>query len=167
VTDEGVGVGSAESKALVQRFLGQGVSSPESLAMLTDDFRWIAPRSMVDMFPRDEAVLRRDDMKDLPFLDEAIYRGYDKNAQSSNVHFMIAEGDVVVMEFDASFTTFEGEPYHNQYCLVFIVRDGMIAEVHEHVDTAYSRDVILGTPEKHAGVMDRLARLRAGEKLSS
>ena len=49
--------------------------------------------------------------------------GYEVEESNSNVHFMIAEGDVVVMEFDAAFTTFEGEPYHNEYCLVFVVRE--------------------------------------------
>jgi ketosteroid isomerase-like protein len=157
---------SHESKALVQKFLSQGVSSPASLAMLTDDFRWIGPASMADMFPGDDAVLYgREDMADLPILDQAIYKGYDTNANNSNVHFMIAEGDIVVMEFDASFITFDGESYHNQYCLVFLLRDGLIAEVHEHVDSAYAREVVMGTPEKHAGVMDRLARLRAGESI--
>jgi hypothetical protein len=67
-----------------------------------------------------------------------------------------------VMEFDAAFTTFEGESYHNQYCLVFTVRDGRLAQVREHVDSHYAYEVLFGTPEKMAGVMDRLARLRGG-----
>jgi hypothetical protein len=153
------------SKEVVQKFLAQGVSSPESVAMVTDDFEWIGPQSLHFMFEGDGAVLTRDDLPGLPYLDQAIYRGYEADENNSNVHFMIAEGDIVVMEFDAKFTTFEGEPYHNQYCLVFLLRDGRIAAVHEHVDSHYSYEVCFGTPEKMAGAMDRLKRLRAGEAI--
>jgi uncharacterized protein len=156
---------AAEHKALVQKWLSQGVSSPASLAMVTDDFRWIGPASLHFMFGDGHALAGREGLKDIPNLDKAIYKGYEVTPGHSNVHFMIAEGDVVVMEFDASFTTFEGEPYHNEYCLVFIVRDGKIAEVREHVDSHYSYEVCFGTPEKMAGAMDRLARLRAGETI--
>ena len=82
-----------------------------------------------------------------------------------NVHFLVAEGDIVVMEFDAGYTTFEGEPYHNQYCLVIRVEGDRIAEVREHADTHYSYEVCLGTPEKRAGVHERLATLRAGGRV--
>jgi ketosteroid isomerase-like protein len=155
-----------DNKELVQRWLAAGVSSPAALAMVTDDFSWISPQSMSDLFEGDEAVLRgREALTDLPNLDKALYRGYEEGGNNSKVHFMIAEGDIVVMEFDAAFTTFEGEPYHNQYCLVVTVRDGKIAEVREHADTHYAYQVCMGTADKHAGVMDRLKRLRAGESV--
>jgi hypothetical protein len=153
-----------ESKALVMKWLSQGVSSPESLAMVTDDFKWIMPKSMAFMSEDGSGVLQGPKgLEDVPNLDKAIYKGYEVSDSGSNVHFVIAEGVVVVMEFDAAFMTFEGEAYHNQYCLVFITRDGKIAEVREHVDSHYSYDVCFGTGEKMAGAMDRLRRLRAGE----
>src|SRR5687767_9556818 len=117
-----------ESKALVGQFLAQGVSSPESRAMVTDDFKWITPASLRFMSEDGSGVIKGPDgLKDIPNLDKAIYQGYEVEESNSNVHFMIAEGDIVVMEFDAGFTTYEGEPYHNQYCLVFVCRDGKIA----------------------------------------
>jgi ketosteroid isomerase-like protein len=154
-----------DNKALVQQFLAQGVSSAESNELVTDDFKWIGPASLDFMFEGDVSYLDKQALRGLHFLDEAIYKGYDKSDTGSSVHFMIAEDGVVVMEFDATFTTFEGESYHNQYCLVFTVRDARIAQVREHVDSHYSYEVIFGTPEKMAGVMDRLARLRAGEPI--
>ncbi|MGZ4764901.1 MAG: nuclear transport factor 2 family protein, partial [Ilumatobacteraceae bacterium] len=75
------------------------------------------------------------------------------------------EGDIVIMEFDAKFTGWEGEAYHNYYCLVFVLRDGKIAEVREHADTKYVWDTLLSTPEKRDAVLGRLSRLRAGESL--
>ena len=41
------------------------------------------------------------------------------------------------------------------------VRDGKISEVREHADTLYSDRVCMGTPDKRAGVLERLAKLRA------
>ena len=121
---------------------------------------------MAELFDDDEAVLRGPEgLADLPHLDQALYRGYQENAGTMNVHFLIAEGDLVVMEFDAGYTTFEGEPYHNQYCLVIRVEGDRIAEVREHADTHYSYEVCLGTPEKRAGVHERLATLRAGGRV--
>ena len=102
----------------------------------------------------------------LPYLDHALYTGYEAGDETtSNVHFMIAEGDIVIMEFDATFTGWEGEAYHNYYCLVFVLRDGKIAEVREHADTKYVWDTLLATSEKRDAVQERLRRLRAGEAL--
>jgi hypothetical protein len=118
---------------------------------------------MAELFDSPDATLRGpDSLADLPHLDKALYAGYEANHASSNVHFMIAEGDIAVMEFDAAFTTHEGEPYHNQYCLVIKVRGDKVCEVREHADTHYSYEVCMGTPAKKAGVLDRLAKLRAG-----
>ena len=156
----------AASKALVQEWFSKGITSPAGRAMVTDDFRWIGPESMAELFGGDEAVLRGPEgLADLPHLDQALYRGYRENAGTMNVHFLIAEGDLVVMEFDAGYTTFEDEPYHNQYCLVIRVEGDRIAEVREHADTHYSYEVCLGTPEKRAGVHERLATLRAGGRV--
>jgi ketosteroid isomerase-like protein len=151
------------SKALVQQWFAVGLTSPEGLAMVADDFAWIGPPSMTHLFDAPDATLRGPaGLATLPYLDQALYADYHEEEPSANVHFMIAEGDIVVMEFDAEFTLHDGDNYHNQYCIVIRVRDGKIAEVREHADTLYSEIVCMGTPEKKAGVMDRLARLRAG-----
>jgi hypothetical protein len=135
--------------------------------MVSDDFQWIGPPSMAELFGNDEGVLRgREGLAGLPFIDKALYKGYVETEESANanIHFMIAEGDIVVMEFDAAYTTYDGDSYHNQYCIVIRVRDDKICEVREHADTRYSFEVCMGTPEKRAAVHDRLARLRAGQE---
>ena len=154
-----------ENKAIVGQFLAQGVSSDASIAMVTDDFRWTGPRSMEILFEGGHALEGGESLRGLPYLDHALYRGYEAGGDNSNVHFMIAEGDIVIMEFDAKFTGWEGEAYHNYYCLVFVLRDGKIAEVREHADTKYVWDTLLTPPEKCDAVLDRLKRLRAGETL--
>jgi ketosteroid isomerase-like protein len=153
---------SEATKDLVGRWFRAGPSSAEGRAMVTEDFKWIGPPSMAELFGSPDATLHGpESLADLPRLDKALYRGYEADHGSSNVHFLIAEGDVAVMEFDAAFTTHEGEPYHNQYCLVIKVRGDKVCEVREHADTHYSHEVCMGTPQKRAGVFDRLAKLRA------
>ena len=154
-----------ENKAIVGQFLANGVSSDASIAMVTDDFRWVGPRSMEFLFEGGHALEGGASLKGLPYLDKALYKGYEADGDNSNVHFMIAEGDIVIMEFDAKFTGWDGEAYHNYYCLVFVLRDGKIAEVREHADTKYVWDTLLATPEKRDAVQDRLRRLRSGETL--
>ena len=157
---------AAENKAIVGQFLANGVSSDASIAMVTDDFRWVGPRSMEFLFEGGHALEGGESLRGLPYLDHALYTGYEAGDEnSSNVHFMIADGDIVIMEFDAKFTGWEGEAYHNYYCLVFVLRDGKIAEVREHADTKYVWDTLLATSEKRDAVQERLRRLRAGEAL--
>lgn len=48
---------------------------------------------------------------------------------------LIAEGDIVVMEARGEATSAAGQPYNNQYCIVFRLADGKLAEVTDYVDT--------------------------------
>jgi len=148
------------SKELVMTWFAVGVSTPEGLAMLTDDFVWRPPASMKHLFGCGDGVLRGSDLGELDLLNQALYKDPDATADSTNFHFIIAEDNTVVLEFDATRTLHDGGTYHNQYCMVVHVRDGKIAELREHTDTLYSDQVILGTPEKKAAFEERLDRLR-------
>src|SRR5437588_2712450 len=127
---------SSATKALVQEWLSAGFNSPRAHAMLSDDFVWQGPRSMTDIFEGEDATQRGPEgLARLSYLDKALYADAEIMDTNTNTHFMIAEDDIVAMEFDSKFTTHEGEPYHNHYCLVIRVADGKIAEVREHADT--------------------------------
>ena len=150
-----------DNKALVVRWLTSGPATIEGLAMVTDDFRWQGPRSEAELFGSADAALHgRDELRTLPAIDHAVYANYAEAVGSTNIHFMIAEDDLVVFEFDSDFVTYEGEPYHNHYCMVVRVAEGRIAEVREHSDTLYFHEVVMGTPEKRTAVLERLNRLR-------
>lgn len=151
-----------DNKTLVAQWLAAGPSTPEGLAMVTDDFCWQLPRSEAELIGLPDAAIHgRDGLRTLPAIDRAVYAKHDDDAGSTNMHFMIAEDDLVVLEFDAAFTTHDGQPYHNHYCLVIRVADGKIAEVHEHLDTLYFHQVVMGTPEQKSAVLERVSRLRA------
>ncbi len=46
-----------------------------------------------------------------------------------------AEGDRVVVEFEGNGTLYTGEPYANEYCMVFTLREGKISQVNEYFCT--------------------------------
>lgn len=55
---------------------------------------------------------------------------------------IIAEGDVVVVEAKGDNVTKGGVRYDNDYCLIFRLRDGRIAEVKEYCDSALVERVL-------------------------
>lgn len=63
---------------------------------------------------------------------------------------VIAEGDRVVVEFEGNATTCDGQPYHNQYCMVFILADGKIKQVSEYFCTLLAEEVLWPLVEKMA-----------------
>ena len=58
-----------------------------------------------------------------------------------NVKKVIDGGDWVVSIADGEATTLLGEPYNNEYCHVWKVKDGLIVELREFLDTAMLRDI--------------------------
>lgn len=53
-----------------------------------------------------------------------------------------AEGDRVVVEFEGHGTLINGESYGNQYCMVFMLRDGKIRQVNEYFCTILADKVL-------------------------
>lgn len=51
------------------------------------------------------------------------------------IQSVTAEGDRVVVEFEGNGTLINGESYCNQYCMVFMLRDGRIRQVNEYFCT--------------------------------
>jgi ketosteroid isomerase-like protein len=35
-----------------------------------------------------------------------------------------------------------GRPYHNRYAWIIEIRDGLVGQLHEYMDTAYVRSVV-------------------------
>jgi uncharacterized protein len=54
-----------------------------------------------------------------------------------------ADGDRVAVEWEGNCTLVTGQPYNNQYCMVFTLRDGKIRNVNEYFDTKLA-DAALG-----------------------
>lgn len=61
---------------------------------------------------------------------------------SPTIHTVTAEGDRVVVEFEGNATLVNGQPYDNQYCMVFTMRDGRIRHVNEYFCTLLADQVL-------------------------
>tara|TARA_B110000014_G_C20126206_1_gene600183 strand:- start:3839 stop:4219 length:381 start_codon:yes stop_codon:yes gene_type:complete len=58
-----------------------------------------------------------------------------------NVKKVIDGGDWVISIADGEATTLSGKPYNNEYCHIWKVKDGLIIELREFLDTALLRDI--------------------------
>ena len=77
----------------------------------------------------------------------AYVRSIFKEASKSIVERMTAEGDLVVVESRGDNEAKDGTRYDNEYCLVFQLKDGMIVEMREYMDTAYTEQVFGPHPD--------------------
>lgn len=59
------------------------------------------------------------------------------------VHRVVAEGDVVVLEWEGNAVLSNGQPYCNQYVFIFTFRDGLIAHMDEYFCTVHADETIL------------------------
>ena len=66
-------------------------------------------------------------------------RAYDFEILSA-----IAEGDRVAVEIRHRGKGAQGQPYETDYHVAFEVRDGLIREVHEYLDSLYVKRELLG-----------------------
>lgn len=58
------------------------------------------------------------------------------------IHTVTSEDDRVVVEFEGAGTLVNGNPYCNQYCMVFMLRDGRIRQVNEYFCTILADEVL-------------------------
>jgi uncharacterized protein len=68
---------------------------------------------------------------------------YRPGTQTFTFGDITSENDRAVLEWNVRGTAAAtGKPYDNDYCGIFIVRDGRIAEVREYLDTLHAADVL-------------------------
>ncbi len=72
----------------------------------------------------------------------AAFRKLMPEGMEPTIHSVVAEGDKVVVEFEGNGTLINGEPYGNQYCMVFTLRDGRIRQVNEYFCTILADRVL-------------------------
>jgi len=58
------------------------------------------------------------------------------------IQTVTAEGERVIVEFDGKGKTFNGDDYHNQYCMVFTLRNGKISQVNEYFCNKLADEVL-------------------------
>lgn len=70
------------------------------------------------------------------------FRELMPDGMEPDIHSITAEGDRVVVEFEGNGTLINGEPYCNQYCMVFTMRDGRICQANEYFCTILADKVL-------------------------
>jgi ketosteroid isomerase-like protein len=63
-------------------------------------------------------------------------------------HRFIADGDHVVVEAVGQMQTKAGDPYNNDYCLIYRLKDGKIVEIREYCDSALTEKVLGKYPSR-------------------
>jgi len=72
----------------------------------------------------------------------AAFRELMPQGMEPDILSVTAEGERVVVEFEGNGTLVNGEPYCNQYCMVFTLRDGRICQVNEYFCTILADRVL-------------------------
>ncbi len=125
----------AADKAVVERFFATRFHDQDTArTLVAEDARWIIPGRLPlsGTFEGREAIFRdylgthTDDFKEI----------------TSQVLRTIADDGCVVVEYHAAGTTVKDRPYDTIYYYVVDVRDGLIRQVRQSLDTQYAQDVI-------------------------
>ena len=104
---------------------------------LADDVRWTTPGSSSSVWSR-TFTGKQSVLNDLL----ATVRAQLVERVRLTVHRILADGDHVVMQASGHAMTKKGKPYNNEYCFLFRIADGKIAEVTEYIDTELASSVL-------------------------
>lgn len=72
----------------------------------------------------------------------AAFRELMPGGMEPTIQSVTAEEDRVVVEFEGNGTLVNGEPYCNEYCMVFTMQDGKIKQVNEYFCTLLADQVL-------------------------
>jgi ketosteroid isomerase-like protein len=120
-----------ETRALIKAYYDTlPTGDLDKLASLfTEDIEWHPPQSApLEVIKGRDAVateLGRDTPK----------RIFDMKTFRLTIHRILADGNIGVVQHAISAKTREGEQYDNEYCWVYVCRDGKIARMEEYADT--------------------------------
>ena len=130
--------GETSKQVVLDYMKAQGSGDGEKMAsLLADDVEWRPPLGIPIGQPKGrDAVMQA--------MAEAGARFFDLTTMNVEIKWIIAEGDkVVIRQAATAKAATNGKDYANEYVWVYIVRDGKIAEIEEHVDSKRFADIVL------------------------
>jgi ketosteroid isomerase-like protein len=83
----------------------------------------------------------RDQIVDT-FLATVMSERFEAGSHAFEFPTMVADGDTIALEWHVSARNAAGDPYENDYCGIFVIRDGRIATVREYLDSGYAARVL-------------------------
>lgn len=138
-TDLGIGTGTERTRRVVTDYaaaLGRG-DVAALRALFAPDATWI----LAGELPASGRYVGADAIL-TDFLPRVVGRLDPRAPVTQDVHRILADGEVGVAEWTSVATTRDGREYRNRNCLVFVVRDGLVAEVREYTDTDRMRRLL-------------------------
>ena len=115
-------------------------------ALSRADTEWVAEHYAEDMrlwtagsLPFSGASNREQALASMPQILGLFPEGIEFTIQA-----MTAEGERVAIEATSRGTTFRGDEYAQEYHFLMRVRDGMIVELREYMDTDHARQILVG-----------------------
>lgn len=135
---EGQTVETEASRELVLDYLNaQGSGDGARMAALLDEnVRWSPPAAAGLGNPKG-----RDEV--LQAMAEAGQRFFDLSTMKSEIKWIVAEGDKVVIRQHNEAKAVNGRDYSNEYVWVYHCRDGKIVEIEEHTDSQRFAEIVL------------------------
>lgn len=128
-----------ESRKLVLDYLtAQGSGDGAKMVELLDEkvcWRPPAAAGLGNPTGRDEV---------LQAMAEAGQRFFDLSTMKSEVKWIVAEGDRVIVRQHNEAKAANGKDYSNEYVWVYLCRDGKIVEIEEHTDSQRFSEIVLG-----------------------
>jgi len=129
---------TTDSRAVLQSYLDALVAG--DLGRIADSFTEDATWSLHGTLPL--AGVRRGRRAIVEFLTSAAAL-YTPGSQSFTFGDITAEGERAVLEWRVTGTaSATGLPYANEYCAVFVIRQGRIAEVREYLDSLHAAETL-------------------------
>jgi ketosteroid isomerase-like protein len=81
----------------------------------------------------------------MEFLSTAVSGRFVPGTQQFRFADILVDGEAAILEWNVTGTaTATGLAYDNEYCGIFIIRDGRIHAVREYLDTEHVRQVLFG-----------------------
>jgi len=126
-----------KNKALAREFIA-ALSRADSdwvLAHYADDMVLWTAGSLPISGPHDKSEIRA--------LMDGILSAFPTGL-NFEIKTLTAEEDRVAIEAESRGIHVSGKPYHNQYHFLMRIRDGLVVELKEYLDTLHANEVLLG-----------------------
>lgn len=127
----------ATRKLVLDYLAAQGSGDGAKIMKLLDEnVRWTPPAGAGLGAPTG-----RDNV--LRVMGEAGAKFFDLSTMKSEVKWVVAEGDKVIIRQHNEAKAANGKDYSNEYVWVYICKDGKIVEIEEHTDSQRFKEIVL------------------------
>ncbi len=130
---------SNEPKQVLERYLDALVAG--DIETIRDSFAEDATWTIKADLPIAGPWHGRDEIVD-GFLTAVMSQRFTAGSHTFEFPTMIEQGNTIALEWHVSARTAANEPYENDYCGIFVIRDGKISAVREYLDSRYAARVL-------------------------